>query len=109
MRSLALKGRRFEAWPEIEEAVRRATAYWNEHQHPFVWGRKRRHRIARRPRDRRCTKCNNNLADAPLSYAIYRFPAEVVRWQPSNTAEPDRCSRVVRSRYRQPAPTALDQ
>jgi transposase len=49
LRSLALKGRRFEAWPEIEEAVRRATAYWNEHKHPFVWGRKRRHRIARRP------------------------------------------------------------
>ena len=39
LRSLALKGRRFEAWPEIEEAVRRATAYWNAHRHPFVWGR----------------------------------------------------------------------
>ena len=49
LRSLALKGRRFEAWPEIEEAVRRATAYWNEHKHPFLWGRKRRHRTARRP------------------------------------------------------------
>jgi hypothetical protein len=30
LRSLALNGRRFETWPEIEEAVRRATAYWNE-------------------------------------------------------------------------------
>ena len=49
LRSLALKGRRFEAWPEIEEAVRRATAYWNAHKHPFLWGRKRRHRTARRP------------------------------------------------------------
>jgi len=49
LRSLALKGRRFEAWPEIEEAVRRATAYWNAHKHPFWWGRKRRHRTARRP------------------------------------------------------------
>jgi DDE superfamily endonuclease len=48
LRSLALKGRRFEAWPEIEEAVRRATAYWNAHKHPFLWGRKRRHRSARR-------------------------------------------------------------
>jgi hypothetical protein len=48
LRSLALKGRRFEAWPEIEEAVRRATAYWNAHKHPFLWGRKRRHRTARR-------------------------------------------------------------
>jgi transposase len=49
LRSLALKGRRFEAWPEIEEAVRRATAYWNAHKHPFVWGRRRRHRATRRP------------------------------------------------------------
>ena len=48
LRSLALKGRRFEAWPEIEEAVQRATAYWNEHKHPFVWGRRRRHRTAHR-------------------------------------------------------------
>ena len=48
LRSLALKGRRFEAWPEIEEAVRCATAYWNAHTHPFLWGRKRRHRTARR-------------------------------------------------------------
>src|SRR3982750_4309773 len=48
LRSLALKGRRFEAWPEIEEAVRRATAYWNAHKHPFRWGGKRRHRTARR-------------------------------------------------------------
>ena len=50
LRSLALKGRRFEAWPEIEEAVRYATAYWNAHKHPFIWGRRRRHRTSRRPR-----------------------------------------------------------
>ena len=49
LRSLAPKGRRFEAWPEIEQAVRRATAYWNEHKHPFLWGRRRRHRTSRRP------------------------------------------------------------
>jgi DDE superfamily endonuclease len=49
LRSLALKGRRFEAWSEIEEAVQRATEYWNKHKHPFVWGRRRRHRTARRP------------------------------------------------------------
>ena len=48
LRSLALKGRRFEAWAEIEEAVKRATAYWNDHKHPFVWGRRRRHRQPRR-------------------------------------------------------------
>ncbi|MBV1796521.1 hypothetical protein [Siccirubricoccus sp. G192] len=48
LRSLALKGRRFEAWAEIEQAVARATTYWNTHKHPFVWGRRRRHRTPRR-------------------------------------------------------------
>jgi hypothetical protein len=48
LRSLALKGRRFETWAEIAGAVERATAYWNEHKHPFVWGRRRRHRQPRR-------------------------------------------------------------
>jgi hypothetical protein len=49
LRSLALEGRRFEAWAEVEAAVARATTYWNEHRHPFVWGRRRRHRQPRRP------------------------------------------------------------
>jgi transposase len=49
LRSLALKGHRFEAWPEIEEAIRRATEYWNAHKHSFIWGRRRRHRTSRRP------------------------------------------------------------
>jgi DDE superfamily endonuclease len=48
LRSLALKGRRFDAWAEIEQAAARATAYWNEHKHPFIWGRRRRHRTPRR-------------------------------------------------------------
>ena len=48
LRSLALKGRRFETWAEIEHAVERATAYWNEHKHPFLWARRRRHRPSRR-------------------------------------------------------------
>src|SRR6201992_1047336 len=42
LRSLALEGRRFETWAQREEAVRRATAYWNQHKHPFIWGRRRR-------------------------------------------------------------------
>lgn len=41
LRSLALKGRRFETWAEIVQAVDRATAYWNQHKHPFIWGRRR--------------------------------------------------------------------
>jgi hypothetical protein len=47
LRSLALKGRRFETWAEIVQAVERATAYWNDHKHPFIWGRRRRHRQPR--------------------------------------------------------------
>jgi hypothetical protein len=49
LRSLAFKGRRFETWEELATAARVATAYWNAHQHPFVWGRRRRHRAPRRP------------------------------------------------------------
>lgn len=49
LRSLALKGRRFETWAEIEAAVAAATAYWNRHRHPFVWGQRRRHRARRKP------------------------------------------------------------
>jgi hypothetical protein len=48
LRSLALKGRRFDAWAEIGQAVERATAYWNEHKHPVIWGRRRRYRMPRR-------------------------------------------------------------
>jgi transposase len=48
LRSLALKGRRFESWEEIRQAIERATAYWNAHRHPFVWGRRKRRRAARR-------------------------------------------------------------
>ena len=48
LKSLALKGRRFETWEEVCEAVAEATAYWNQHRHPFVWGRRRRHRPRRR-------------------------------------------------------------
>ena len=49
LRSLALKGRRFETWAEVCAAIAQATAYWNAHKHPFVWGRRRRHRPRRKP------------------------------------------------------------
>lgn len=48
LRSLALKGRRFESWEEVAEAIKAATEYWNKHRHPFVWGRRRRHQPRRR-------------------------------------------------------------
>ena len=49
LKSLALKGRRFRTWEEMVTAFGVATAYWNGHRHPFVWGRRRRHRPRRRP------------------------------------------------------------
>jgi transposase len=49
LRSLALKGRRFETWAEVWQAVEEATRYWNAHRHPFIWGRRRRHQPRRRP------------------------------------------------------------
>jgi transposase len=49
LRSLALKGRRFATWEEVCQAVAEATAYWNRHRHPFIWGRRCRHRPKRQP------------------------------------------------------------
>ena len=50
LRSLALNGRRFANWDELCRAVAAATAYWNAHRHPFVWGRRRSPRSGRPPR-----------------------------------------------------------
>lgn len=47
LRSLALKGRRFETWDDLWTAFARATAYWNDHKHPFVWGSRKRRRARR--------------------------------------------------------------
>jgi transposase len=47
LRSLALKGERFETWEQVVAAIEKATAYWNAHKHPFVWGRRRRHQPVR--------------------------------------------------------------
>src|SRR4051794_20827708 len=47
-RPLALKGRRFKPWAEIERAVDRPPPYGNDHNHPFIGGRRRRHRQPRR-------------------------------------------------------------
>jgi hypothetical protein len=48
LRSLALKGRRFATWAEVVKAVEEATGYWNNHRHPYLWGRRRRHRSRRK-------------------------------------------------------------
>lgn len=49
LRSLAFKGRRFENWTGMVIAAKSATIYWNDHRHPFVWGRRRHHRSRRPP------------------------------------------------------------
>jgi transposase len=49
LRSLALKGRRFANWAEMCPAFAAATTYWNQHKHPFLWGRRRRHHPRRQP------------------------------------------------------------
>ncbi len=69
LRSLALKGRRFASWEEICQAVEKATHYWNDHRHPFRWGRreKRRHPPSLWPRTP--PSPGVNLPDGPLSHA----------------------------------------
>lgn len=47
LRSLALTGRRCETWDEVVKAIEAATVYWNKHRHPYLWGRRRRHRPRR--------------------------------------------------------------
>ena len=37
LRSLALKGRRFETLDELTEALNQALAYWNAPRHPYLW------------------------------------------------------------------------
>jgi transposase len=49
LKSLALKGRRFETWEEVCGAVEEATGYCKKKRHPYDWGRRRRHRPRRRP------------------------------------------------------------
>jgi hypothetical protein len=77
LRSLALAGRRFEAWEEIVDAIHRSTGYWNAHRHPFVWGTRRRHRhgdprhcLLPRARDLRCT-----LIPSGVKADSFRFSA----------------------------------
>jgi transposase len=37
LRSLALKGYRFEGADDLLPAIAAATSYWNEHRHPYLW------------------------------------------------------------------------
>ncbi|MCI0729724.1 MAG: IS630 family transposase [Chloroflexi bacterium] len=42
LKSLALKGRRFETTAQLADALSMALTYWNEHKHPYRW-KKRPH------------------------------------------------------------------
>lgn len=37
LRSLALKGRRFEDAEALRSSICQGTIYWNDHRHPYVW------------------------------------------------------------------------
>ena len=37
LRSLALKGRRFDTLDELAQALIEALEYWNSHKHPYHW------------------------------------------------------------------------
>lgn len=37
LRSLALKGRRFDTLDELTASLNRALDYWNAHRHPYLW------------------------------------------------------------------------
>jgi transposase len=37
LKSLALKGRRFEVVAQLHQALNEALAYWNSYRHPYVW------------------------------------------------------------------------
>jgi transposase len=40
IRSLALKGKRFDAITDLENALWKALDYWNVHRHPYQWKKK---------------------------------------------------------------------
>jgi transposase len=40
LRSLALKGKRFENLDELTDSINQALEYWNAHAHPYVWKKK---------------------------------------------------------------------
>lgn len=37
LRQLALKGRNFTSVEQMATAIEQATAYWNDHRHPYIW------------------------------------------------------------------------
>jgi transposase len=46
LKSLALKGRRFETLDEITQALLQAEDYWNAHRHPYVWKKRPQEQVS---------------------------------------------------------------
>ncbi len=46
LRSLALKGKRFETLEELTEALNAALDYWNAHRHPYRWKKQPQEQVA---------------------------------------------------------------
>lgn len=49
LRSIALAGKRFENVDEIKRDIAAGTMYWNDHKHPYCFGRARRRKTPRKP------------------------------------------------------------
>lgn len=45
LRSLALKGRRFETVDDLIAAIVGATDYWNRHARPYLWGKRKKYHL----------------------------------------------------------------
>ena len=89
-RSLPLKARRFESWQEIEAVAERAPAYWNARHHPFVRGRRRRHRSKRSPG----VVCNPGASDLATSIAVI----DLKELLGSLVSPPGECQRAITRR-----------
>jgi transposase len=46
LRSLALKGKRFETLDDLTTPLNRAVEYWNAHWHPYVWKKRPQQQVA---------------------------------------------------------------
>lgn len=49
LKSLALKGRRFETTDELADALCRALVYWNNHKHPYYWKKRPQQQLVHIP------------------------------------------------------------
>lgn len=63
-------GRHFESWDEILQSRNAATGYWNQHRHPFPWGRRPRRINLDENMELQKLLVLGDLPDEPLSMKI---------------------------------------